>query len=91
MIRSDEFYMHRALDQAHLAMAAGEVPVGAVVVDAGGHDVTLQIGPVVFGSALRDSLPALPTDPSLYPSQGGLFREGYANGYRVVRLYPYST
>lgn len=34
MIRSDEFYMHRALDQAHLAYAAGEVPVGAVVVDA---------------------------------------------------------
>ncbi|AVI62414.1 tRNA-adenosine deaminase [Halomonas sp. GFAJ-1] len=26
--------MHRALDQAHLAYAAGEVPVGAVVVDA---------------------------------------------------------
>ncbi|NGO88381.1 nucleoside deaminase [Halomonas sp. 141] len=31
--------MHRALDQAHLAMAAGEVPVGAVVVDAGGEIV----------------------------------------------------
>ncbi len=39
MIRSDEFYMHRALDQAHLAMAAGEVPVGAVVVDGGGEIV----------------------------------------------------
>ncbi len=39
MIRSDEFYMHRALDQAHLAMAAGEVPVGAVVVDARGEIV----------------------------------------------------
>ncbi|WP_445012217.1 tRNA adenosine(34) deaminase TadA [Vreelandella stevensii] len=38
-MRSDEFYMHRALDQAHLAMAAGEVPVGAVVVDAGGEIV----------------------------------------------------
>ncbi|WP_256357555.1 tRNA adenosine(34) deaminase TadA [Halomonas sp. 18071143] len=31
--------MHRALDQAHLAMAAGEVPVGAVVVDARGEIV----------------------------------------------------
>ncbi|XUO85175.1 tRNA adenosine(34) deaminase TadA [Halomonas sp. KM007] len=31
--------MHRALDQAHLAMAAGEVPVGAVVVDAEGEIV----------------------------------------------------
>ncbi|MDM7481044.1 MAG: tRNA adenosine(34) deaminase TadA [Halomonas sp.] len=38
-MRSDEFYMHRALDQAHLAMAAGEVPVGAVVVDAEGEIV----------------------------------------------------
>ncbi|WP_404475145.1 tRNA adenosine(34) deaminase TadA [Vreelandella venusta] len=36
-MRSDEFYMHRALDQAHLAYAAGEVPVGAVVVDAQGN------------------------------------------------------
>ncbi len=39
MLRSDEFYMHRALDQAHLAFAAGEVPVGAVVVDAKGEVV----------------------------------------------------
>jgi tRNA(adenine34) deaminase len=31
--------MHRALDQAHLAMAVGEVPVGAVVVDAEGEIV----------------------------------------------------
>ncbi|WP_340163086.1 tRNA adenosine(34) deaminase TadA [Vreelandella olivaria] len=38
-MRSDEFYMHRALDQAHLALAAGEVPVGAVVVDAQGSVV----------------------------------------------------
>ncbi|WP_110685975.1 tRNA adenosine(34) deaminase TadA [Salinicola aestuarinus] len=36
MRQSDEFYMHRALDQARLAMDAGEVPVGAVVVDAEG-------------------------------------------------------
>lgn len=36
-MRSDDFYMHRALDQARQAMAAGEVPVGAVVVDAAGE------------------------------------------------------
>ncbi|MGY4878513.1 tRNA adenosine(34) deaminase TadA [Vreelandella aquamarina] len=36
-MRSDEFYMHRALDQAHLAFSAGEVPVGAVVVSADGE------------------------------------------------------
>ena len=34
-MRSDEFYMHRALDQARLGLAAGEVPVGAVVVREG--------------------------------------------------------
>lgn len=38
-MRSDEFYMHRALDQARLGLAAGEVPVGAVVVDAAGEVV----------------------------------------------------
>ncbi|MFP4137257.1 MAG: tRNA adenosine(34) deaminase TadA [Halomonas sp.] len=38
-MRSDEFYMHRALDQARLGLAAGEVPVGAVVVDATGEIV----------------------------------------------------
>lgn len=36
-MRSDEYYMHRALDQARLAFAEGEVPVGAVVVDAAGN------------------------------------------------------
>lgn len=35
-MRSDEFYMYRALDQAHLAFEAGEVPVGAVVVGSDG-------------------------------------------------------
>lgn len=36
-MRSDEFYMHRALDQAREGLAAGEVPVGAVVVDTTGE------------------------------------------------------
>lgn len=31
-VRGDHYYMHRALEQAKYAMAAGEVPVGAVVV-----------------------------------------------------------
>ncbi|GAB2778885.1 tRNA adenosine(34) deaminase TadA [Halomonas shantousis] len=38
-MRSDTYYMHRALDQARLAFAAGEVPVGAVVVDEKGEIV----------------------------------------------------
>ncbi|WP_227368927.1 tRNA adenosine(34) deaminase TadA [Halomonas sp. M20] len=36
-MRSDEFYMHRALDQAREALSAGEVPVGAVLVDPRGE------------------------------------------------------
>ena len=36
-MRSVEFYMHRALDQARAGLAAGEVPVGAVVVNAAGE------------------------------------------------------
>lgn len=35
--RNDHFYMHRALEQARQAMAAGEVPVGAIVVSAEGE------------------------------------------------------
>lgn len=35
--RGDHYYMHRALEQARCAMAAGEVPVGAVVVSASGE------------------------------------------------------
>lgn len=38
-MRSDEFYMHRALDQAREGLAAGEVPVGAVVVSPVGEIV----------------------------------------------------
>ncbi|MHB0775939.1 tRNA adenosine(34) deaminase TadA [Halomonas sp. WWR20] len=38
-MRSDTYYMHRALDQARLAFQAGEVPVGAVVVDVAGEIV----------------------------------------------------
>ncbi|MFD2192345.1 tRNA adenosine(34) deaminase TadA [Pistricoccus aurantiacus] len=36
-MRSDGYYMHRALDQARLASAAAEVPIGAVVVDPAGE------------------------------------------------------
>lgn len=30
--QKDEFYMRRALDEAHAALEAGEIPIGAVVV-----------------------------------------------------------
>ncbi|MDY7117358.1 tRNA adenosine(34) deaminase TadA [Halomonas sp. SSL-5] len=48
-MRSDEFYMHRALDQARLGLAAGEVPVGAVVVDAAGEIIGVGYNAPVAG------------------------------------------
>ncbi|TFH88608.1 nucleoside deaminase [Billgrantia azerbaijanica] len=48
-MRSDEFYMHRALDQAREGLAAGEVPVGAVVVDAAGEIVGAAYNAPVAG------------------------------------------
>lgn len=53
LIRSDEFYMHRALEQAHLAAEAGEVPVGAVVVNSEGEIL-----------AAAHNAPVLSCDPS---------------------------
>jgi hypothetical protein len=41
-------------------------------------------------SPLFDSLPMLPASPANYPTQGGWFRDGDANGYRLVRIYPAS-
>lgn len=43
--------------------------------------------PSLLLSAL-DKLPQLPSDPANYPPQGGLFRNGDANGYSIVRIYP---
>ncbi|MDW5377135.1 tRNA adenosine(34) deaminase TadA [Halomonas sp. HP20-15] len=48
-MRSDSYYMHRALDQARAAQAAGEVPVGAVVVDAAGEIVGIGFNAPVSG------------------------------------------
>jgi len=31
-LKKDEFYMRRALDEAHAALDAGEIPIGAVIV-----------------------------------------------------------
>src|SRR5690554_7912234 len=48
-LRSDEFYMHRALEQAREGLAAGEVPVGAVVVDVEGEIVGVGYNAPVAG------------------------------------------
>jgi hypothetical protein len=37
---------------------------------------------------LFDDLPWLPADPADYPDTGGLFRNGDANGYSLVRISP---
>lgn len=38
-MKSDKFYMQKALDQAKLAMQKNEVPIGAVIVDSKGEIV----------------------------------------------------
>jgi tRNA(adenine34) deaminase len=45
---SHEVFMQAALDQARLALAAGEVPVGAVVV-AGGQIVARAFNQPIWG------------------------------------------
>lgn len=51
MIHDDDYYMGLAIDEAKLAMAADEVPVGAVVVSNGkviarGHNMTQRLNDV---------------------------------------------
>lgn len=49
--------------------------------------------PAVFKAALLavlDACPVQPSDPSQYPQGGGLYRNGDANGYTLVRILPTS-
>jgi hypothetical protein len=56
---------------------------------AGKLDATVAaLGPLLL--VALDSFPWLPADPANYPAQGGLFRDGDANGYRLVRIFPAS-
>ncbi|MGM0520502.1 MAG: tRNA adenosine(34) deaminase TadA [Pseudomonadota bacterium] len=72
-MRSDEFYMYRALDQAHLAFAAGEVPVGAVVVSPDGEVLAAAYNAPVAGC-----------DPSAHAEILALRRAGEkARNYRL--------
>jgi predicted lipoprotein len=43
--------------QGVIRSAETQLRHATITVDDGGHDVTLQIGPVIFGTALRDALP----------------------------------
>ena len=57
MPRKDQYYMHRALDQARLAMDAGEVPVGAVVVNRQGEIIGSGFNAPVGTSRIRRHTP----------------------------------
>lgn len=72
-MRSDEFYMYRALDQAHLAAAEGEVPVGAVVVNTQGE---------IIGAG--SNAPIASCDPSSHAEIRALREAGQHQGnYRL--------
>lgn len=80
-LRSDEYYMHRALDQARQGLAAGEVPVGAVVVDAEGE---------IVGSGFN--APVAGHDPSAHAEIRALRVAGEALGnYRLEGCTLYVT
>lgn len=81
MIRSDEFYMYRALDQAHLAAAAGEVPVGAVVVNPAGEII-----------AAAHNAPVSTCDPSGHAEIRALREAGLkCSNYRLDNCTLYVT
>ena len=80
-MRSDEYYMHRALDQAHLAFTAGEVPVGAVVVGAAGEVI-----------AAAHNAPVAEHDPCAHAEVQALRAAGRALGnYRLDGCTLYVT
>lgn len=80
-VRSDHYYMHRALEQAHLAMSKGEVPVGAVVVSASGE---------VIGRG--HNAPCTRHDPSAHAEIEALRAAALHEGnYRLERCTLYVT
>ena len=80
MPQGDEVFMESALAQARLALAAGEVPIGAVVV-AGGR---------VIGEGFNQPIAA--TDPTAHAEIVALRRAAIATGnYRLVGCTLYVT
>lgn len=80
-MRGDEFYMHRALDQARLAFRVGEVPVGAVVVNAEGR---------IIGAG--HNAPVSDHDPTAHAEIRALRAAGLAcANYRLVGCTLYVT
>ena len=80
MAQGDEVFMESALGQARLALAAGEVPIGAVVVANGG----------VVGEGFNQPIAA--TDPTAHAEIVALRRAAIATGnYRLVGCTLYVT
>ncbi len=76
----DEFWMRQALDLAHSAAAAGEVPVGAVLVSGG----------VVVGTGYNQPISA--QDPSAHAEMIALRSAAQQLGnYRLPGTHLYST
>ena len=79
-IESDEFYMELALAEAKQAEAAGEVPVGAIVVSEG----------VVIGSGFN--LPVLTHDPTAHAEIVALRKAArQQQNYRLSNAIMYCT
>lgn len=80
-MKSDEFYMNAALDEARAAAAAGEAPVGAVIV---GED-----GAIV---AVAHNAPIATHDPSAHAEIRAMRVAGAALGnYRLTGLTLFVT
>lgn len=74
----DELFMRLALEQARLAAAAGEIPVGAVVVDRGrvvgrGHNLTERLSDVTAHAEIQAITAAAETLGGKYMPQATLY------------------
>jgi len=80
-LQSDEYYMRLAMEQAHQAELAGEVPVGAVIVDPGGEVI-----------ACGQNMVLRSHDPSAHAEVVAMRRAGSRlSNYRLPGLTLYVT
>lgn len=80
-MQTDEYWMNRSIEQAMAAAAIGEVPVGAVIVDADGHELAAASNRTIVDS-----------DPTGHAEMIALRLAGKSiNNYRLVGSTVYST
>lgn len=81
LMQTDEHWMNRAIEQARSAAEIGEVPVGAVIVDADGSELAAASNRTIIDS-----------DPTAHAEIIALRLAGTAiNNYRLVGSTVYST